>query len=68
MRRTRTIHPMKRIEYTIENHKRIHITSRGNRMVIWWNDYYVWIAPESKLWASKKYQKSECELIENNCK
>lgn len=59
-----TIHPMKRIEFTIENHKRIHITSRGNRMVIWFNDYNVWIAPEFKTWASKKYPKSEVELIE----
>lgn len=55
---------MKRIEYKIENHKRICTTSRGNKLCVWFDDWYVWTAPINKLWQSKKYKKSEVELIE----
>jgi len=55
---------MKRIEYRIENHKRIYTSPRGKRLVVWFNDFYVWTAPEHKLWQSKKYNRKTIELID----
>lgn len=55
---------MKVIDFKIENHKRIHTTKRGNRMLVWWNDYNVWIAPEFKTWQAKRYKKNQVQLME----
>ena len=54
---------MKTIEYHIECHKRIFISPRGKRLVVWFSDYHVWTAPEFKLWQSKKYNRNEIILI-----
>lgn len=57
---------MKKIEYKKEGSKMIHTTKRGNKNLIWMdgNRWYVWIAPVGKLWQSKKYRRSEVELVE----
>lgn len=52
------------IQYYIERHRRIHITSRGNKKLVTFNDHYAWTSPIDKPWQTKKYKRSDVELIE----